>query len=96
MNTPFKISNGTPFVGLYRDVRTTLPINELKGYPPKEDSTISNINMRRGAMIFSKIDRYPFVTTPNMETKVKKTVNRYNMIEQIQNIKPCGKCSGAK
>jgi hypothetical protein len=49
-----------------------------------------------GTMIFSQIKRYPFHTTPNMERKVTKSVNTYNMIGQIQNIKPCGKCSGAK
>lgn len=57
---------------------------------------ISNLNMFKGAMIFSKIERYPFATAPNIETKVKKSVNTYNMIAQIQNIKPCGKCNGAK
>ena len=52
--------------------------------------------MNRGTMIFSQIKRYPFATAPNIDTKVKKTINTYNMIGQIQNIKPCGKCSGAK
>ncbi len=52
--------------------------------------------MNRGTMIFSQINRYPFTTMPNIETKVKKSVNTYNMIGQIQNIKPCSKCSGAK
>jgi hypothetical protein len=56
---------------------------------------ISN-GMPKGAMIFSQIKRYPFATAPNIETKIKKSVNTYNMIGQIQNIKPCGKCSGAK
>jgi hypothetical protein len=52
--------------------------------------------MIQGTMIFSQIKRYPFTTMPNIETNVKKSVNTYNMIGQIQNIKPCGKCSGAK
>ena len=52
--------------------------------------------MIQGTMIFSQIKRYPFTTMPNIETNVKKAVNTYNMIGQIQNIKPCGKCSGAK
>ena len=56
---------------------------------------ISN-GIPNGTMIFSQIKRYPFHTMPNIDTKVKKSVNRYNMIGQIQNIKPCGKCSGAK
>ena len=42
--TPLNISNETPGGRHSRDVRATLPINELKGNPPQEDCPISNLH----------------------------------------------------
>lgn len=42
--TPLNISNGTPSGRHSRDLRATLPINELKGNPPAEDCPISNLH----------------------------------------------------
>jgi len=42
--TPLKIYNGTPFGRLNRDLRATLPINELKGKPPTEVCPILNLH----------------------------------------------------
>jgi hypothetical protein len=42
--TPLKIYNGTPEGRLNRDLRATLPINELKGKPPTEDCPILNLH----------------------------------------------------
>jgi hypothetical protein len=41
--TPLKIYNGTPEGRINRDLRETLPINELKGKPPMEVCTILNL-----------------------------------------------------
>ena len=49
-------------------------------------------NLRRGTMIFSQIDRYPSTTN----ITVTKPIGKYDMIQHIQNMKPCGKCHGAK
>ena len=42
--TPLNIYNGTPGGRLNRDLRATLPINELKGNPPYEGCTILNLH----------------------------------------------------
>ena len=42
--TPLNISNGTPSGRHSRDLRATLPINELKGNPLAEDCPISNLH----------------------------------------------------
>jgi len=42
--TPLKIYNGTPEGRLNRDLRATLPINELKGKPPTEVCPILNLH----------------------------------------------------
>jgi hypothetical protein len=42
--TPLNISNGTPGGRHSKDLRATLPINELKGNPPVEDCPISNLH----------------------------------------------------
>jgi len=42
--TPLKIYNGTPKGRLNRDLRETLPINELKGKPPTEVCPILNLH----------------------------------------------------
>lgn len=42
--TPLNILIGTPFGRLTRDLRAMLPINELKGNPPMEDCSISNLH----------------------------------------------------
>jgi len=49
-------------------------------------------NIRRGTMIFSQIDRYPSITN----VTATKSICKYDMIQHIQNMKPCGKCHGAK
>jgi len=41
---PLKIYNGTPEGCLNRDLRETLPINELKGKPPMELCPILNLH----------------------------------------------------
>jgi hypothetical protein len=41
--TPLNIYNGTPEGRLNRDLRATLPINELKGNPPSVDCPILNL-----------------------------------------------------
>ena len=42
--TPLKIYNETPEWRLNRDLRATLPINELKGKPPTEVCPILNLH----------------------------------------------------
>ena len=42
--TPLKIYNGTPEGRVNRDLRATLPINELKGKPPTEVCPILNLH----------------------------------------------------
>jgi len=42
--TPLKIYNGTPFGRRNRDLRATLPINELQGNPPMEGCSILNLH----------------------------------------------------
>jgi hypothetical protein len=42
--TPLNIYNGTPGGRLNRDLRATLPINELKGNPPSEGCPILNLH----------------------------------------------------
>jgi hypothetical protein len=42
--TPLNIYNGTPGGRLNRDLRATLPINELKGNPPIEGCPILNLH----------------------------------------------------
>jgi hypothetical protein len=42
--TPLNIYNGTPIGCLNRDLRATLPINELKGNPLMEDCPILNLH----------------------------------------------------
>jgi hypothetical protein len=42
--TPLNIYNGTPFWRLNRDLRATLPINELQGNPPSEGCPILNLH----------------------------------------------------
>jgi hypothetical protein len=42
--TPLNIYNGTPGGRLNRDLRATLPINELKGNPPMEGCPILNLH----------------------------------------------------
>ena len=42
--TPLNIYNGTPAGRLNRDLRATLPINELKGNPPIEGCPILNLH----------------------------------------------------
>jgi hypothetical protein len=42
--TPLNIYNGTPGGRLNRDLRATLPINELKGNPPAEGCPILNLH----------------------------------------------------
>jgi len=44
MCTPLNIYNGTPIGRLNRDLRATLPINELKGNPPIEGCPILNLH----------------------------------------------------
>ena len=41
--TPLNISIGTPEWRLARDLRATLPINELKDNPPEEDCSIQQV-----------------------------------------------------
>ena len=42
--TPLNIYNGTP-LGVTQDVKgQPLPINQLKGNPPREDCSISNVH----------------------------------------------------
>ena len=42
--TPLNILNGTPVGRLTRDLKATLPTNELKGNSPMEDCSISNLH----------------------------------------------------
>jgi hypothetical protein len=42
--TPLKIYNGTPDGRLNRDLRATLPINQLKGKPPRAVCPILNVH----------------------------------------------------
>ena len=51
--------------------------------------------MNRGTMLFSQIERYTFKPQSTHIEKIKNTA-RFDMISQIQNIKSCGKCRGAK
>ena len=52
--TPLNIYNGTPSGRLNRDLRATLPINELKGNPLSEGSPILNLHRCKTAIIHYK------------------------------------------
>jgi hypothetical protein len=75
--TPLNIYNGTPRGRLNRDLRATLPINELKGNPPMEGCPILNLHRCKegfqegidNIMTCTPID----MTDPNGKTTGKNT-----------------------
>jgi hypothetical protein len=56
-HTPLNIYNGTPRGRLNRDLRATLPINELKGNPPIEGCPILNLHRCKTGHNVSKCSR---------------------------------------
>lgn len=61
----------------------------LKKTIHSENTNLSTENIRRGTMVFSQIDRYPYAPA-------KKSFSKYDMFQHAQNTKSCNKCRGVK
>lgn len=61
----------------------------LKKTIHSEDVNLSTEHIRRGTMVFSQIERYPYAPA-------KKSFSKYDMFQQAQNTKSCNKCRGVK
>jgi hypothetical protein len=70
MYTQLKIYNGTPEGRLIRDSIATLPINQLKGNPPKEDCPISNVHRCKYATVQEPIDDEIMEMTPQLKQDI--------------------------
>ena len=77
--TPLKIYNGTPLGSLNRDLRATLPINELKDKPPTEVCPI--LNLHRCKETYSSASSF-LNEFPDMNYYVQSSRNSAEIIER--------------
>ena len=78
--TPLNIYNGTPGGRLNRDLRATLPINELKGNPPSEGCPILNLHRCKNPSMYDKNDNIQMLSNPIQKTRGFLKLIRYKNI----------------